>query len=149
MNALFLLKSKATVTVCYDDNTLRRGMENLRASGFTALPVITRTGDYVGCINEGDFLWYLYDHPDAKPETIKIRSLLRSGWNPAVTVDVTMDDLMQRAANQNFVPVVDDRNKFIGIITRKDILEYFYHRELPESETDTASRTLSSQQTEG
>ena len=62
MNALFLLKSKATVAVCYDDNTVRRGMETLRASGFTAIPVITRSGDYVGCINEGDFLWYLYDH---------------------------------------------------------------------------------------
>lgn len=137
MNALFLLKSKATVTVCYDDNTLRRGMENLRASGFTALPVITRSGDYVGCVNEGDFLWYLYDHPDTKPEGTPLSALVRTGWNPAVTVDVTMDELMQRAANQNFVPVVDDRNKFIGIITRKDILEYFYHRERPDTTQGT------------
>ena len=129
MNALFLLKSKATVVVSYDDNTVRRGMESLRASGFTAIPVITRSGDYVGCINEGDFLWFLYDHPDVKPESIRIRSLLRVGWNPAVTVDVTMDELMKYDANQNFVPVVDDRNKFIGIITRKDILEYFYDHE--------------------
>ena len=129
MNALFLLKSKATVSVCYDDNTVRRGMESLRDSGFTAIPVITRSGDYVGCINEGDFLWFLYDHPDVKPESIRISSLLRAGWNPAVTVDVTMDELMKRAANQNFVPVVDDRNKFIGIITRRDILEYFYKRD--------------------
>ena len=138
MNALFLLKSKATVAVCYDDNTVRRGMETLRASGFTAIPVITRSGDYVGCINEGDFLWYLYDHPDAKTETTKLRTLLRSGWNPAVTVDVTMEDLMERAANQNFVPVVDDRNKFIGIITRRDILEYFYRRESTAAENDTS-----------
>ena len=131
MNSLFLLKSKATVAVCYDDNTVRRGMEALRASGFTAIPVITRSGDYVGCINEGDFLWYLYDHPDAKTETTKLRTLLRSGWNPAVTVDVTMDDLI-------FVPVVDDRNKFIGIITRRDILEYFYRRESTAAENDTS-----------
>ena len=134
MNALFLLKSKATVSVCYDDNTVRRGMENLRDSGYTAIPVITRSGDYVGCINEGDFLWFLYDHPDVKPESIRIRSLLRVGWNPAVTVDVTMDELMKRAANQNFVPVVDDRNKFIGIITRRDILEYFYERDHEETD---------------
>ena len=149
MNALFLLKSKATVTVCYDDNTVRRGMENLRTSGFTALPVITRSGDYVGCINEGDFLWYLYDHPDAKPESIRLSQLLRVGWNPAVTVDVTMDDLMQRAANQNFVPVVDDRNKFIGIITRKDILEYYYHRERDPAEVPDLLVLPTKLQTEG
>ena len=134
MNALFLLKSKATVAVCYDDNTVRRGMENMRASGFTAIPVITRSGDYVGSVSEGDFLWFLYDHPDIKPESAKLSALLRSGWNPAVTVDVTMDELMQRAANQNFIPVVDDRNKFIGIITRKDILEYFYEVERDDME---------------
>ena len=129
MNALFLLKSKATVSVCYDDNTVRRGMESLRDSGFTAIPVITRSGDYAGSVSEGDFLWFLFDHPDAKPESVRLSSILRRSWNPAVTVNVTMDELMKRAANQNFVPVVDDRNKFIGIITRKDILEFFYGQE--------------------
>ena len=138
MNALFLLKSKATVSVCYDDNTVRRGMQTLRDSGFTAIPVITRDGDYAGSVSEGDFLWYLYDHPDAKPESVRLSSLLRRGWNPAVTVDVSMEDLMQRAANQNFVPVVDDRNKFIGIITRRDILAYYYEREHTEEDTGGA-----------
>ena len=28
--------------------------------------------------------------------------------------------------NQNFIPVVDDFDSFIGIVTRKDILSYFY-----------------------
>ena len=27
--------------------------------------------------------------------------------------------------NQNFVPVMDDDGKFIGIVTRKDIIKYF------------------------
>ena len=145
MNALFLLKSKATVSVCYDDNTVRRGMETLRASGYAAIPVITRSGDYAGSVSEGDFLWFLFDHPDEKPENVRLSSILRPGWNPAVTVNVTMDDLMQRAANQNFVPVVDDRNKFIGIITRKDILEFFYGRD--EAELNAADGPRPSPQT--
>jgi predicted transcriptional regulator len=29
---------------------------------------------------------------------------------------------------QNFVPVVDDQKNFIGIITRKDIIRYFYEK---------------------
>ena len=31
-----------------------------------------------------------------------------------------------RVMDQNFVPVVDDRNFFMGIITRKDVLKYYY-----------------------
>ncbi|MBS1335724.1 MAG: CBS domain-containing protein, partial [Blautia sp.] len=29
--------------------------------------------------------------------------------------------------NQNFVPVIDDKKIFIGIIRRKDIIEYCYN----------------------
>ena len=36
-----------------------------------------------------------------------------------------MEDLINVALGQNFVPVVDDADKFIGIVTRKDIIKYF------------------------
>ena len=39
-----------------------------------------------------------------------------------------MEDLLDLTLNQNFVPVVDDLNRFIGIITRKDIIKYFYKK---------------------
>ena len=32
---------------------------------------------------------------------------------------------MDKALNQNFVPVLDDEKYFIGIVTRKDIMKYF------------------------
>ena len=32
-----------------------------------------------------------------------------------------MNDLIIKATTENFVPVLDDRNKFIGIVTRTDI----------------------------
>ena len=53
----------------------------------------------------------------------------------AVSADSDMEDLIQKAMNQNFVPVVDDQNKFIGIITRKSIIEYCYEKlkNLPDS----------------
>ena len=41
-----------------------------------------------------------------------------------VRVTTSMRDLIERAANQNFVPVVDDKDTFIGLITRKSIINY-------------------------
>ena len=128
MNALFLLKPKADVALLYDDNTLRRGLELMRSHGFTAIPVITREGDYIGSISEGDFLWHMIDSEKSGVKTLEttlIRDAIRKDWTPSVRVDVTMDDLLDRATCQNFVPVTDDRNKFIGIITRRDIITYF------------------------
>ena len=128
MNAIFLLKSKNSLDYLYDDNTLRQGLEKMRVHGYTAIPVITRDGSYAGCINEGDFLWHILStgNGDIKAlESVRVRDILRKNWNPAVRVDVEMDELLERAMNQNFVPVVDDRNSFIGIITRKSIIWYF------------------------
>lgn len=39
-----------------------------------------------------------------------------------------MEDLIMKAMNQNFIPVLDDKKSFIGIITRKDIIKYFYQK---------------------
>ena len=39
-------------------------------------------------------------------------------------IDATMDDLIERAIEQNFVPVVDDQGIFIGIVRRREIIEY-------------------------
>lgn len=39
-----------------------------------------------------------------------------------------MDQLIEAAMNQNFVPVVDDRGMFIGIVRRQAIIRYCYDR---------------------
>jgi len=44
--------------------------------------------------------------------------------NQPIRVDTNIEDLLTKAIDQNFVPVVDDRNAFIGIITRKAIMQH-------------------------
>lgn len=136
MNILFLLKPKNSVSYIYDDYTLRQGLEKLRSHGFTASPVITHEGHYAGTVNEGDFLWHLLNPEDGnlnrldlkQLENKYVRDIIRSDWNQPVTVSATVEDLHERVLNQNFVPVVDDRNLFVGIITRKDVIQYFRDR---------------------
>jgi CBS domain-containing protein len=128
-NIIFLITVKTSVALLYDHSTLRQALEKMKHHGFTALPVITEDGTYVGTVSEGDFLWHILDCGECtikSQEDYPISDILRGGWNPAVKIDVTMDELLLRVMDQNFVPVVDDRDKFIGIITRKSVIKYYH-----------------------
>lgn len=128
MNVLMLLKHKDSVEYIFEDNTLRQGLEKMQAHSYTAIPVISRDGKYVGTVSEGDFLWYIIEKETKgikAQEKFYIREIMRSSFNPAVHIDVKMDELLERAMKQNFIPVVDDSGVFIGIVTRQDIIKYF------------------------
>jgi CBS domain-containing protein len=43
-----------------------------------------------------------------------------------------MHELVARATSQNFVPVVDDKDTFIGIVTRGNIIQYCSQQLFPE-----------------
>ena len=125
MNVISLLTPKAQVAYLYEDFTIRQGLEKLRAHGYTAIPVLARDGQYVGTVSEGDFLWHILDREDNSlrtQEKLPLRSVLRPGFNPAVRIDVTMTQLLERSMQQSFIPVVDDRGAFVGIVTRQNII---------------------------
>ena len=132
MNIALFLVPKADVAYLRDDMTLRQGLEKLRRSGFTAIPVIDSEDRYVGVISEGDFLWNILAHNQnldgitlKSLEHLTVRDMLQNGKVRPVRNDTAMEELLEQAKSQNFVPVVDDRNVFIGIITRSDIIKYF------------------------
>ncbi len=125
MNVISLLTPKAQVAFLYDDFTIRQGLEKLRVHGYTAIPVLNREGLYVGTISEGDFLWGILDRENNSmraQEKVRLNGILRPQFNPAVRIDVTMEELLERSMQQSFIPVVDDRGAFIGIVTRQTII---------------------------
>lgn len=128
MNILFLLKPKNTVSFLYDDYTLSKGLERMELYGFTAFPVLSREGYYVGTVNEGDFLRYIISKNSGRLKYLekeRVNNIMRQDWNQPVKVTATVEDLLELVLNQNFVPVVDDRNLFVGIITRRDVIQHF------------------------
>lgn len=131
MNILFFLKPKAEVAFVYDYHTLRQAMEIMEYHKYSSIPMINREGKYVGIITEGDLLWGLkkLNILNLKgAEDIAITKIARRADYRPVSADSNMEDLMEKAMDQNFVPVIDDQENFIGIITRKDIIGYCYEK---------------------
>lgn len=135
MNILFFLSPKQDLMYVYNDFTLRQTLEKWENNRYASIPVLSRTGEYVGTLTEGDILWAMKQHHGLNMEVaedISIETFPRKRDYKAVTVTTTMEELIEAAMIQNFVPVVDDRNIFIGIVRRQQIIRYCYeHAVLP------------------
>ena len=128
MNILFFLTPKSEVAHIHDDDSLRQALEKMEYHKYSAVPILTHEGKYVGTQNEGDLLWYIKNQLNLNlhdARKIPVVDVPRRSDNTPVYANSKMEDLLDKAMKQNFVPVLDDANVFIGIVTRKDIMKYF------------------------
>lgn len=126
-NILFFLTPKALCAFVYDDYSVRQALEKMESAGYAALPILSKHGEYRGTLTEGDLLWALKNmcYMDMRQaEARRIMEITRRRDNVPVRVTTDMKDLVARASAQNFVPVVDDKDAFIGIVTRGNIIKY-------------------------
>ena len=131
MNAAFFLIPKSQVATLEDDDTFRQGLEKMRYHGYTAIPVLTKQGKYVGTLSEGDLLWNLIDIGGAsleECEELHIADILKPNRNPPIKITAKAEELLEQLMTHNFLPVTDDEGAFIGIVTRQRILEYYKNR---------------------
>lgn len=126
-NILFFLTPKAMCVHLQSDYTLRQALEKMETAGYAALPILNKRGEYCGTLTEGDVLWALRNlcRMDLRQaETVRIMEFKHRRDNIPVKVTTSMYELIDRAGEQNFIPVVDDKNAFIGIVTRRAIMKY-------------------------
>ena len=126
-NILFFLTPKAMCSHVMADDTLRQALARMESARYAALPIVDKKGEYCGTLTEGDVLWALKNKCNLDihaAEHIRIMDIAHRKDNTPVKVDAAMEDLIERASSQNFIPVVDDKNTFIGIVTRRAILQY-------------------------
>ncbi len=121
-NVFFFLKTKDQVQYLHGMMSIQQALDALQACHFTAMPVIDQEGKYIGTLSEGDCLWYILKHPEDKQSPI--HKLLRPEFMKACTINEPIDVLFKLSLAQNFVPIVDDRHIFIGIVTRQKILSF-------------------------
>lgn len=128
MNIAFFLIPKSEVAFLQADMNMRQALEKMEYHRYTALPIIDAQGKYVGTLTEGDLLWKMKNTPELTFEAtahIRLKEVQRRMKNISVRINAQIEDLVCLAIMQNFVPVVDDQDIFIGIIRRREIIEYY------------------------
>lgn len=134
MNILFFLTPKSEVAYITEDFTIRQTLEKMEYHRYSSIPILTKDGKYVGTITEGDLLWTLKElilKKQIKLEDINVMPVIdvpRRKNNTPVSASANMDLLVSKAITQNFVPVIDDAETFIGMVKRRTIVEYCYEK---------------------
>jgi CBS domain-containing protein len=127
MNIAFFLTPKQDVVWVSSTATLAEALAHMEPHRHSAVPMLDTEGRYVGTLAEGDLLWFLRqaERPWAEVAAATLVSAIPL-WlnNEPINIDAQMERLVARASRQSFVPVVDDRQVFVGMVRRKSIIEY-------------------------
>lgn len=93
----------------------------------------------MGSVTEGDLLWFIKINAGldlSSAEDTPLMSIPRKHDYACVSIDTDIDHLIHAAMRQNFVPVIDGKNSFIGIVKRNALIQYCYER---YAQSDNAS----------
>ena len=127
MNILLLLTPKNELALLDDSMSIRQALEKMKFHGFSAVPVISKeTGEYLGSISEGNLLWHIIDDDEYNINKLSkqnIKTIIIPDKYKPVNVFAKEDELVKMITAQNFVPIVDDRNVLMGIVTRKKVMD--------------------------
>ncbi len=106
--------------------SIRQALEKFDYHKFSVVPIIDEEGNYISTISEGDILRFIKNHHNfnlKEAEDTLLMNVDRYRAYKSLNINASVDEVYNLALEQNFIPIVDDRNKFIGILKRKSILE--------------------------
>lgn len=132
MNILFFLKPKSEIIYLNRNDSIFDAINTFRKTKFHELPVLNGEGKYVFTLSVADLLYAVKDmkfYNDDIAKKIKIAQIERRKEILPVYIDSEMKDLILLTMSENFVPVLDDRDIFIGIVRRRDIIKYYVESE--------------------
>ncbi|MEA1962280.1 MAG: CBS domain-containing protein [Bacillota bacterium] len=127
MNVTMFLLPKNETVFLVSNITMRQALEKMEYHRYSAIPIISQDGKYQGTVTEGDLLWKIKNTPglDFKAtEKIPLKDVPLRMDNKPVTINAQIEDLITHAIDQNFIPIIDDQGIYVGIVRRREILEY-------------------------
>ncbi len=129
MNIITLLTPKDKTFYLDSQATIRQALEKYDYHKFTVVPLIDKEGHYVTTLSEGDILRYIKNNCNFDIEIAETHTIdFIEKYRPYKALDISspIQEVIKLSFEQNFIPMVDDRGMYIGIIKRKGIIKYFY-----------------------
>ena len=131
MNILRFLVPKSSVEYISSNATVRQAYEKMRYHSYVAIPVLDDDGRYFGTLRRDDIYRYFFEMGKIdfkRAEKDGIVNLINKEYSTPLHHSSEVSDMMEHVREHNFVPVVDDRGCFIGIVLRRDVLDFLFEQ---------------------
>ena len=129
-NVAFFLTPKHELAFLNKDANIRQSIEKLENyNNYLEIIVIDDQGRFNGILSAKDVLMAFKKEPKLTYENshqYKIRDYYLEHNVVTVNIDTMANVLVDISKSQNIIPVVDGENRFIGIVRRANLLEYYY-----------------------
>ena len=135
MNIFRFIIPKSLVEYITVDSTVRQGFEKMRFHRYVAIPVLDDDGRYVGMLRNDDILQYFLSVENfniRSGEKMTVGEIIDPSYSRPLYHHSTMEELFELVKEHNSVPVVDDRGCFIGIVLRRDVMNFLLKYYDPE-----------------
>ena len=122
-----LLTPKKITFFLLNTSTIRQALEKFDAHKFTVVPLIDDEGHFVGTLSEGDILRFIKNQTNFNlklAENMLVKDIDHYRPYQSVKIDALISEVFALSLEQNFIPVVDDNDVYIGIIKRKEVIKY-------------------------
>ena len=129
MNIFSFMIPKSLVVYIDDDSTVRQALEKMKYHRYVAVPVLDSDGVYVGTVRNDDIFKYFHENgcfDYSSAERDKVTSIIDASYAKPLYHTATLEEMIESVAEHNFVSVVDDRGCFIGMILRRDVLNFLF-----------------------
>ncbi|MDR3606140.1 MAG: CBS domain-containing protein [Oligoflexia bacterium] len=95
----------------------------------TGIPVVNAKREMVGVVSEYDLMAQIAKVDSANKVDLSAPFEYTKGAR-TISTGTDLDEVVHQMLDQKFrrLPVVDEQNKLVGIITRRDIIRMYYYR---------------------
>ncbi|MBQ8289697.1 MAG: CBS domain-containing protein [Clostridia bacterium] len=142
-NILSFLIPKSLAVYIGNDSTVRQALEKMAYHRYTAIPVLDGDGRYVGTVTTDDIFKFFIEsgsfNKQGPAEETSVTAIMKPNPARPISHETSMHTLIEQVKEHNFVPVVDDRGCFIGIILRRDVLNFLlrFYNDNEDDQGDT------------
>lgn len=131
MNILRFIIPKSLVEYITSDSTVRQGLEKMKYHRYAAIPVLDGEGHYIGTLRNDDILKFFLEVGAVDfrlAERASVMDIIGEHSPKPLLHSAGFDELFDTVREHNFVSVVDDRGCFMGLILRRDVMNYLWEQ---------------------
>lgn len=112
-----------------DIHPLNHALLVLTKTGYSKIPVVTTENEFVGLIGLSSVVNEMFDLTDVDSDNLEgkqVKDVVITDI-PTLCEPYNVEDILHLLVNNPFIPVIDEQNHFLGILTRRELIKSVNH----------------------